>query len=180
MLVAFVNQLGRQQQWRAEQSEQGGQAMSKTVHLVVIIAVSLVLGAALGFRFQDQPHRLSDHDIKELFGRMERDAERFRKSLHEDLEHAHWEDKRDREGMNKAAADFERATDRLKDHFHNGNARPGDVQEVLDRGAAIDAFIVGRHLVPRARADWMTLRGDLDQLASAYNITWSWPEGPQG
>src|SRR5262249_49150581 len=45
MLVAFVNQLGRQQQWRAEQSEQGGQAMSKTVHLVVIIAVSLVLGA---------------------------------------------------------------------------------------------------------------------------------------
>jgi len=158
--------------------------MRKTVHRLVILAISLVLGATLGaapsVRAQDQPHRMSDHDLKELFGRMERDAERFRKSLHEDLEHAHWDDKRDRESMNKAAGEFERATDRLKDHFHNGNARPGDVQEVLDRGAEIDSFIVGRHLVPRARADWMTLRGDLDHLASAYNITWSWPEGPRG
>ena len=154
--------------------------MRKTIHPFVMMAVSLVLGTTFGFRNQDHPYRLSDHDMKELFSRMERDAERFRKSLHEDLEHAHWENKRDRESMNKAAAEFEKATDRLKDHFHNGHARPADVQEVLDRGAEIDSFIVGRHLVPRARADWMTLRGDLDQLASAYNITWSWSDGPRG
>ena len=149
--------------------------MVKTVHLLVVIAIGLALGTVAGVRGQEHPYRLSDHDMKELFGRMERDAERFRKSLHEDLEHAHWDDKKDRESMNKAAVEFEHATDRLKDHFHNGNARPADVQEVLDRGAQIDSFIVGRHLVPRARADWMTLRADLDQLASAYNITWSWP-----
>ena len=76
--------------------------------------------------------------------------------------------------MNRAASGFQRATDRLKDHFHNGNGRTEDVQEVLDRGADINSFIVGRHLVPRARSEWVTLRGDLDQLASACNVSWRW------
>ena len=150
--------------------------MKKIIHPLVIMAVTLALGALASALAQDQPYRLNDHDMKELFSRMERNAERFRKSLHADLEHTRWENRKDRESMNKAAVEFEHATDRLKDHFHNGNARSGDLQEVLDRGADINSFIVVRHFVPRARADWMTMRADLDQLASAYNITWRWAD----
>jgi len=117
---------------------------------------------------------MNDRDLKSLMGRLEKDAERFRRSLHSELEHQHWRDKEDRENMNRAATGFERATDRLKDHFHNGNARTEDVQEVLDRGADINSLIVGRHMIARARSEWMTLRSDLDQLASAYNVSWRW------
>jgi hypothetical protein len=146
--------------------------MRKVIHLSILIAVTLAV-CGIGYS-QDQPNRLSDREIKDLMSRMEKDAEHFKHSLHSELEHQHWRDSEERESMNRAASGFERATDRLKDHFHNGNARPGDVQEVLDRGADLNSLIVGRHLLPRARGEWMTLRSDLDQLASAYNVAWRW------
>jgi hypothetical protein len=146
--------------------------MRKVIHLSILIAVTLAV-CGTGYS-QDQPNRLSDREVKDLMSRMEKDAGRFKHSLHSELEHQHWRDSEERETMNRAASGFERATDRLKDHFHNGNARPGDIQEVLDRGADLNSLIVGRHLLPRARAEWMTLRGDLDQLASAYNVSWRW------
>ena len=152
--------------------------MRKLLCLQVLIGLIAVVGASRTANAQNQPSRLSDHDLKGLMERTQHDADRFRHSLHEELEHAHWEDKRDRESMNSAASEFERATDRLRDHFHNGNARPEDIQEVLTRGATIDSFIVGRGLMPRAKSDWVALRGDLDQLAGAYNINWQWPAGP--
>lgn len=152
--------------------------MRKLICLPALILLISAVGVVAGPVTQDQPYRLSDHDMKELASRTERDADRFKHSLHEEMEHARWEDRRDRDAMNHAASDFERATDRLRDHFHNGNARPDDVQEVLDRGASIDSYIMGRHMLPRAKSDWVALRGDLDQLARAYNITWQWPETP--
>lgn len=149
--------------------------MKKLLYLPIFAALIAVFGAGRSVNGQD---RMNDRDVKALTSRMEHDADRFKHSLHEEMEHAHWEDKRDRESMNRAASDFEQATDRLKGHFHDGNARPADVQEVLDRGAAIDGMIMGRHLLPRVRTDWVALRGDLDQLATAYNINWSWPQAP--
>lgn len=152
--------------------------MKKIVQFAVLLAITLAVGGARCVMAQDQPYRLNDSDMKRLVGKTEHDADRFKDSLHKELDRWHWEDKRDRDDMKSAASGFERATDRLKDHFHHGNARPEDVQEVLDRGAAIDSFIVGRRMIPRAHADWMALRGDLDELAQAYNISWRWPEGP--
>jgi hypothetical protein len=152
--------------------------MRKLICLPALIVLISVAGVTHGSSRQNQPYRLNDRDMKDLVSRMERDAERFRHSLHEEMEHAKWDDPHVRESMNKAAGDFEQATDRLKDHFHNGNARPSDVQEVLDRGATINEFIDYRNLLPRAKTDWVALRGDLDQLASAYNIQWQWPQAP--
>jgi len=151
-------------------------AMRRMIHISILLAVTLGFGMLSRAGAQDQPYRINDRDLKSLMGRLERDAERFKRTLHSELGHQHWRDRQDREGMNRAASGFQRATDRLKDHFHNGNARAEDVQEVLDRGADINSFIVGRHLIPRARSEWMTLRGDLDQLASAYNVSWRWRE----
>jgi hypothetical protein len=154
-----------------------GQAtMKKRIHFSVLIAISLAVGVIPIARAQDQPYRLSDSDMKRLVAKTEKDADRFKDSLHKELEHEHWQDRRDRDDMNRAAAGFEHATDQLKDHFHHGNARASDVQEVLSRGAEIDSFIVGRHMLPRAHGDWMALRGDLDELAGAYHISWNWSE----
>jgi hypothetical protein len=160
--------------------------MKKGIYLLaMMVLAAAALGSVKSAKAQDQPYRMSDREMKELVKSIDADAGRFRHSLHEEMEHARWDDRRDRESMNRAASDFERATDRLKGHFHDGNARPADVQEVLDRGAAIDSLIVGRHLLPRAKEDWIALRGDLDRLAGAYNISWKWPaappsDGPQG
>ncbi|HEY6330976.1 MAG TPA: hypothetical protein VI756_16710 [Blastocatellia bacterium] len=150
--------------------------MKKLICLPALIL--LITCVTHGASTQNEPQRLNDQQMRDLVSRMEHDAERFRHSLHEEMEHARWDDKRDRESMNQAANDFEQATGRLKDHFHNGNARPSDVQEVLNRGAMINTYIVGRNMLPRSKTDWVALRGDLDQLASAYNINWQWPQAP--
>ena len=70
--------------------------------------------------------------------------------------------------------EFETATDRLKDHFGRKQAASGDAEEVLRRGAAIDGFMRRFSLSSRAQSDWAALRGNLDELASAYGVTWNW------
>jgi len=34
-------------------------------------------------------------------------------------------------------------------------------------------------LSPRAEGDWADLRKNLDSLADAYSVTWSWTEHPK-
>lgn len=150
--------------------------IEKKIQFFVLLAVTLMLCAVGRATAQDQPYRLSDSDMKRLVAKTEKDADRFKDSLHHELAHQHWEDRRVRDDMNRAASGFEQATDRLKDHFHHGNARAQDIQQVLDRGAEIDSFIVGRHMLPRAQGDWMALRGDLGELAEAYHISWNWSD----
>jgi len=48
------------------------------------------------------------------------------------------------------------------------------VQAVLDRAARIDEFMNRHSLSEQVQTDWQTLRGNLDELAEAYNVTWRW------
>jgi hypothetical protein len=49
------------------------------------------------------------------------------------------------------------------------------VQSVLDRAADIDSFM-RRNPMRRnnAEREWSRLRGNLDELAQAYNVGWQW------
>ena len=68
--------------------------------------------------------------------------------------------------------DFDDSVRRLRDRFDARQSTASDVQDVLNRAARIDVFL-NRHTVDaRSRNQWSLLRGDLNQLASAYNVTW--------
>jgi hypothetical protein len=49
-----------------------------------------------------------------------------------------------------------------------------DVENVLRQATYIDDFMNRQTLSMRAENDWTTLRGDLNQLASAYSVAWNW------
>ena len=44
----------------------------------------------------------------------------------------------------------------------------------MRRAARIDAFMHAHELSARAQDDWQALRRNLDELATAYNVSWRW------
>ncbi|HEY7543685.1 MAG TPA: hypothetical protein VID27_02325 [Blastocatellia bacterium] len=118
--------------------------------------------------------RLTEDEMKNLLGRIEKGSERFRGSLKDGLERSRFDDSDAEDNINRFVKDFEAATERLKNNFDKDHSASADVQEVLERAARIDAFMTHHPLTPRAQSDWRDLRGNLDQLARAYQVSWDW------
>ena len=65
-------------------------------------------------------------------------------------------------------------TAHLRDHYTRRQVINSDVEEVLARGARIDAFMRRNNLAAPAETSWLTVRADLDEMARTFNITWNW------
>jgi DnaJ-domain-containing protein 1 len=121
-----------------------------------------------------RPSRMNEDQVKSLLGRLEKNADAFRHSLKDAVSHSRFDDTAAEGDLERYVKEFETATDRLKDHFSRKQTASGDAEEVLKRGAAIDGFMRRFSLSARAQSDWSALRGNLDELASAYGVTWNW------
>lgn len=120
------------------------------------------------------PFRLNDEQVKGLLGRIERDADGFRKSLNDALDKTDFNGTKAEDNINDYVKEFEHATDHLKDRFGKKQSAAGDAEEVLQRAARIDAFMHNHSLTERAQNAWSQLRGSLDELATAYSVSWRW------
>jgi len=122
----------------------------------------------------NRPFRLNDEQVKSLLGRLEQDADRFRKSLDDALDKTSFDGTKAEDNINDFVKEFEVATDHLKDRFSKKRSAANDAEEVLERAARIDAFMHNHSLTERAQNDWMQLRQRLDELATAYSVSWKW------
>ena len=68
--------------------------------------------------------------------------------------------------------DFDESVRRLRDRFDARQATASDVQDVLNRAARIDFFVTRNAVDARTRNQWSLLRGDLNQLGTAFNVRW--------
>ena len=76
--------------------------------------------------------------------------------------------------IDRLILDFETAVNQLDRRLGSRRATSSDVQTVLDRAALIDNFFVNNRLGAGSRREWQTIRTDLEQLASNYNIDTRW------
>jgi hypothetical protein len=76
--------------------------------------------------------------------------------------------------VNAMVAEFEHATDRLKDRIDDDVVLGADVREVLRRGLRLDMFMKSHPLTPAAQSSWNQVKTNLDQLARSYSINWVW------
>jgi hypothetical protein len=146
---------------------------------IVLFAFSLVLvlmgvcpeapGQVLG-----QPYRLNDKEVEKIIHRVEKQADSFRKSLHDALNRSRFDKTRREDDINDYVKEFSKQTSRLHDNFDHHKSTAPDVEGVLDRAARIDVFMSRRPLTARAQSDWSALRANLDELAQAYEVTWRW------
>jgi hypothetical protein len=119
-------------------------------------------------------YRIGDRQLDAVIRRVENGADRFRASMGNSLDRSTYNGTRAEDNINQFVGDFEKATDQLRSRFDARNSAASDVENVLRQATYIDDFMMRQTLSPRAENDWTTLKGDLNQLASAYSLAWNW------
>jgi hypothetical protein len=119
-------------------------------------------------------YRISDRQLDTLIRRIETGADRFRTDIGTALNRSTYNGTRAEDNINQFIRDFETATDQLRSRFDGRTSVAADVENVLRQATYIDDFMTRQTLSPRAENSWTTLRGDLNQLASAYSVAWNW------
>jgi len=76
------------------------------------------------------------------------------------------------EDIDVFARDFDESVRRLRERFDARQSTSADAQDVLNRAARIDVFLNRNSVDARSRNQWSLLRTDLNQLASAFNVSW--------
>jgi Rad3-related DNA helicase len=147
----------------------------KIMKITVLTVVAILVGLAGSIRAQEA-YRLSEREMKELLSRIDKQSEVFRGSLKRAMNHSRLDDTKAEDRINDFVKDFSEATDRLKHRYSDKRTASADVEEVLSRAARIDDFMTRHELSHQAESDWAALRSNLDSLADAYNVTWSWTD----
>ena len=144
--------------------------------LLGLVFVISCLGVATRAHAQvvGQPYRLNDKEVERILHRIENQANKFRHSLDAALDRSRLNGTNREDDINAFIKNFDEQTKRLHDRFDDHKSVAGDVEAVLNSAASIDQFMRRQHLNERAQNDWSTLRGNLDELAEAYNVTWRW------
>jgi hypothetical protein len=119
-------------------------------------------------------YRIGDRQLDAIIRRIENGADRFRADMGNALDRSTYNGTRAEDNINQFMRDFENATDTLRSRFNSRNSVAGDVENVLRQATYIDDFMTRQTLSVRAENDWTALKGDLNQLASAYSVAWNW------
>jgi hypothetical protein len=119
-------------------------------------------------------YRMSDRQLDAIIRRIETGADRFRTDLGNALNRSTYNGTRAEDNINQFVRDFETATDQLRSRFDGRTSASADVENVLRQATYIDDFMARQTLPMRAENSWTTLKGDLNQLASAYSVAWNW------
>ena len=145
------------------------QLISTAICLLVVLAASAWTTPA------QIPYRISDKEVENMLHRLRRDSDKFKKSVDSALDKSSLNGTNREDDINAFVKDFYKESDNLYDRFKDHKSVSGDVQNVLDRASRIDGFM-HRHQFRnnKAERDWNAVRADLDQLAEAYNVTWTW------
>jgi hypothetical protein len=144
----------------------------KHLHQFLLVAVVVMLGAPAAALSAQTPVRLTETEVKDLVKRIEKDADKFRKTVNTALDKSALNKTKAEDDINLYIKEMEQHTDALKHNYNDSNTATGSVEQVLARGSRIEAFIQQHQLVAPVTTDWAVLRGDLDQLAAAYGVKW--------
>ncbi|RPH59544.1 MAG: hypothetical protein EHM89_10490 [Acidobacteria bacterium] len=118
--------------------------------------------------------RVDDQQVGPLLRQIEKNADEFRRSLDQALDRSRIDGSRDEDNIKESVKEFAESMDQLRDHFDRRQVVANDLEDVLRRGVSIDGFMRRHQLTLDAEDDWLTVRGDLDELARAYHVAWNW------
>ncbi len=151
-------------------------------HFIVsfLFVCSALLVTTATAQIVGQPYRLDDKELDKILHRIEQQSDHFRSSLDAALDKSRFNGSHREDDINSFVKDFYKETKTLRDRFDHHKSTAPDVQSVLDRAARIDDFMRRYRLSSRAQDDWSTLKGYLDELATAYNVSWRWSDYQTG
>ena len=142
-----------------------------------IFSVAMLLALAsitMTTQAQIRTNRATNQQIRQLIVRIENRTDVFRSSLDARLDRSRINNTNAEDDINRMVADFENATNQLRDRFNSRQAVAADVENVLRQATYIDSFMRRNRLGARPERDWASLRVDLNELARLYNVAWRW------
>jgi len=126
----------------------------------------------------DNNYNLSDFQMRQLIDRLNFRSATFSRNLRQDLARASYNDRYSLDEVRRNLSDFETALAQLRNRVNSRQSSSSDARNVLERAAFLNSYLNSRQLSYQTENSWNTLRPDLDQLASAFNIAWNWSNYP--
>jgi hypothetical protein len=144
-------------------------SMKKT--FIGLLAMIVLSAGATLTQAQRQTYRGTARVVRQLIVRIDNETDVFRSSLNAKNQGSIYGTSNG--NVVTLAEDLDAAVTQLRENFDQRQSTAADAQEVLNRAALIDQVISGRRIRNAAvTRSWTTLRADLTQLATAYNVSW--------
>ena len=140
--------------------------------IAIIFALGVLLSGFTAMAQQQRVYRGTYQSVRNLINRIDSRATTFRNTLDTALDQSRLDGTNAEDNINLFVRDFDAAVDRLRERFESRQSTAAEAQEVLDHAALIDRFVTRRRLDARVQQDWSAVRLQLNQLATAYNVTW--------
>ncbi len=125
-------------------------------------------------------YNLNDFQMRQLVNRLNVRSATFSRNLRNDLNRGTSNDRYSVDEVRRQLNDFEVALVQLRNRVNSRQSTSSDARTVLERAAFLNNYIAARQLSYQTENNWSSLRTDLDQLASAFNIAWNWSTYPGG
>lgn len=116
------------------------------------------------------PYSVPDNTLRTLLVRIQTRTDTFKSSVDRALNRTGAGNSTDITGY---ISEFQTNTSRLQENFDARRSGSNDVQELLNSASSIDQFVRANRLNPAAQRDWTSLRADINQLATYYNVSWN-------
>lgn len=141
----------------------------KRMFVALLTVWVLSAGAALT-QAQRQTYRGTPRAMRQLILRIENRTDIFRNNLSAQNQNS---TNLRTENLENLAVDFDTSVTQLRERFDRRQSTASDAQEVLNRAALIDRVMTRRNARNTTISrTWTDLRLDLNQLATAYNLSW--------
>jgi len=139
--------------------------LHKTIWAVV---ASIML--TVGVSNAQVKQKISEEQLTDLLSRIDTSTAAFAKSADKAMDKGGYNGSARENDLNDVLKRFTSATAALRND-HSGPNTKGDFEKVLHYGVAIENFLK-KYPLDGVQEDWTTLRSELGELATGFNITW--------
>jgi hypothetical protein len=123
---------------------------------------------------QRRAYQVTDRQVQTVVERIERSTNAFRVEVDRNLDRSPIDGTDREDSINTRIANFETATDRLRDNFLARRSTGTDVENVLSSAVTVNTFVTNNRLSRLAETQWTSIRADLNTLAGYYRVAANW------
>ncbi len=143
-------------------------------HITYFTLIALAFTFSTTAQAQNRAYRATDRQVQTLLDRIENRTNDFKTEIDRSLDRSRIDGTRQEDSINQIVANFETATDNLKNNFSSRRSSSNDVQQVLDRAVFLNSFMRNNTMSQTSQNLWSQIRTDLNMLAGYYQVSSTW------
>jgi hypothetical protein len=120
----------------------------------------------------------NDLQLRQLLQRIDTRSANFSRNLRLDLNRRRFDDRYSLDQVRSELSQYESAVMQLRNRVNSRQTSSADVQTLLQEAAFLNNYVTSENLSNPTETSWSLLRQDLDQLATAFNLSWNWSTYP--